>query len=101
VAGILANLELSTSKFGLVAKLHELPPGDLDTLYKLLDDWTVRLAKDALDEIQIRLKLIEELDRKLRDEKMDEVGDLQPLFERSLWVFGQNSRVWNSLATRA
>jgi Histidine kinase-, DNA gyrase B-, and HSP90-like ATPase len=53
VAGILANLELSTSKFGLVAKLHELPPGDLDTLYKLLDDWTVRLAKDALDEIQI------------------------------------------------
>lgn len=88
VAGILANLELSTSKFGLVSKLHELAPGDLDTLYKLLDDWTLRLAKDALDEIQTRLKLIEELDQKLRDETMDEVGDLQPLFERSLWVFG-------------
>ncbi|MDF0663969.1 MULTISPECIES: hypothetical protein [unclassified Rhizobium] len=47
-----------------------------------------RLAKDALDEIQTRLKLIEDLDKKLRDETMDEVGDLQPLFERSLWVFG-------------
>lgn len=88
VAGILANLELSTSKFGLVQKLHELQPGDLDALYQLLDDWTLRLAKDALDEIQTRLKLIEDLDKKLRDETMDEVGDLQPLFERSLWVFG-------------
>ena len=86
VAGILANLELSTSKFGLVGKLHELQPGDLDALYELLDDWTLRLA--MLDEIQTRLKLIEDLDKKLRDETMDEVGDLQPLFERSLWVFG-------------
>lgn len=88
VAGILANLELSTSKYGLVEKLHELEPGDLDALYQLLDDWTLRLAKDALDEVQTRLKLIEDLDNKLRDETMDEVGDLQPLFERSLWVFG-------------
>ncbi|PRX02606.1 UNVERIFIED_ORG: histidine kinase/DNA gyrase B/HSP90-like ATPase [Martelella mediterranea] len=88
VAGILANLELSTSKFSLISKLNELQPGDLDALYALLDDWTLRLAKDALDEIQTRLKLIEDLDKKLRDETMDEVGDLQPLFERSLWVFG-------------
>lgn len=88
VAGILANLELTTSKYGLVSKLHDLPPGDLDALYQLLDDWTLRLAKDALDEIQTRLKLIADLDKKLRDESADEVGDLQPLFERSLWVFG-------------
>lgn len=88
VAAILANLELTSSKYGLVAKLHELPPGDLDALNQLLDDWTLRLAKDALDEVQSRLKLIEDLDQKLRDKAMDEVGDLQPLFERSLWVFG-------------
>lgn len=88
VAGILANLELSLSKYGLLNKLHELQPGDLDSLYQLLDDWTLRLAKDALDEIQSRLRLIKDLDEKLHDEKSDEVGDLQPLFERSLWVFG-------------
>jgi len=88
VAGILANLELSTSKYGLVSKLHDLPPGDLDALNQLLNDTTLRLAKDALDEIQTRLKLIADLDKKLRDENADEVGDLQPLFERSLWVFG-------------
>jgi hypothetical protein len=88
VAGVLANLELSTSKYGLITKLSEFPPGDLDALHKILEDWTIRLAKDALDEIQSRLKLIENLDAKLRDERADEVGDLQPLFEKSLWVFG-------------
>jgi hypothetical protein len=88
VAGILANLELATSKYGLVSRLHALKPGDLDELNQLLVDWTVRTAKIALDEIQSRLKLIGELDQKLCDETTDEVRDLQPLFERSLWVFG-------------
>ncbi|BCH35596.1 hypothetical protein MesoLjLc_75260 [Mesorhizobium sp. L-8-10] len=88
VAGVLANLELATSKYELIAKLHEMRPGDLDELNALLVDWTVRTAKLALDEIAQRLKLIEELDQKLRDETMEEVGDLQPLFDRSLWVFG-------------
>lgn len=88
VAGVLANLELATSKYELIAKLHEMQPGDLDELNTLLVDWTVRTAKLALDEIAQRLKLIEELDQKLRDETMEEVGDLQPLFDRSLWVFG-------------
>jgi hypothetical protein len=88
VAGVLANLELATSKYELIAKLHDMKPGDLDELNALLVDWTVRTAKLALDEIASRLKLIEELDQKLCDPKMDEVGDLQPLFDRSLWVFG-------------
>lgn len=88
VAGVLANLELATSKYELIAKLHEMKPGDFDELNALLVDWTIRTAKLALDEIAQRLKLVEELDRKLRDNVMDEVGDLQPLFDRSLWVFG-------------
>lgn len=88
VSGVLANLELSTSKYELIAKLHDMKPGDLDDLNALLVDWTVRTAKLALDEISSRLKLIEELDQKLRDPLLEEVGDLQPLFERSLWVFG-------------
>src|SRR5690606_2315748 len=88
VADVLANLELATSKYELIAKLHEMKPGDLDEFNAIVVDWTVRTAKIALDEIAQRLKLIEELDVKLRDETLDEVGDLQPLFDRSLWVFG-------------
>lgn len=88
VAGVLAKLEMATSKYGLIRQLHEMKPGDLDELHALLSDWTVRTAKLALDEIQGRLKLIAELDLKLRDETLSEVGHLQPLFEKSLWVFG-------------
>jgi hypothetical protein len=88
IAGILANLEQSSSKYGLITKLHELKSGQLDDLHQLLDDWTITAAKAALDELQARLKLIHELDVKLRDENADEVKDLQPLFENSLWVFG-------------
>ncbi|GGZ89617.1 ATP-binding protein [Novosphingobium arvoryzae] len=88
VAGILANLEASSSKYSLIGKLHDLPPGDLDALNQLLTDWTLRVAKDALDQIQTRLKLVRQMHETLRDETADEVRDLQPLFERSLWVFG-------------
>ncbi|NBB66048.1 ATP-binding protein [Pseudomonas sp. ODNR1LW] len=88
VAKVLANLELSQSKYGLIDQLHNMNPADLDELHNLLNNWTVRTAKMALDEIQTRLKLIAELDRKLRDPNLSEVGDLQPLLERSLWVFG-------------
>jgi hypothetical protein len=65
-----------------------MAPGDLDNLHRILEDWTVSIAKIALDEIQSRLRLIEELDVKLRDEHADEVRDLQPLFKSSLWIFG-------------
>lgn len=88
VAGVLAKLETSSSKYGLLAQLHEMTANDLDVLHQLLADWTVRTAKLALDEIQTRLRLIAELDLKLRDASADEVQDLQPLFERGLWIFG-------------
>lgn len=88
VAGILARLEASTSKYELISKLHDMEPGDFDTLNRLLTDWTVRTVKEALDEIKSRLRLIREMHQTLRDERADEVRDLQPLFERSLWAFG-------------
>jgi hypothetical protein len=88
VAGILARLEASTSKYELISKLHDMEPGDFDTLNRLLTDWTVRTVKEALDEIKSRLGLIREMHQTLRDERADEVRDLQPLFERSLWAFG-------------
>lgn len=88
VAGILANLEASSSQYSLLARLHGLQPGEIDQLDGILADWSVATAKLALDEIQSRLKLIAELHDKLRDERADEVRELQPLIERSLWVFG-------------
>ena len=65
-----------------------MTPGDLDELHRILEEWGIRLVKDALNEIQTRLVLIKNLDSKLRDENADGVAELQPLFEKSLWVFG-------------
>ena len=41
-----------------------------------------------LDEIEGRLKFIHELRRRMNDPATQEVQDLQPLFERGLWLFG-------------
>ena len=88
IAEILANLEASTSKYDLLHKLHELNVNDLDGLNSLLEDWSVRTLKEALDEIKIRLSFIREMHSKLHDPNSDEVHDLQPLFDQSLWAFG-------------
>lgn len=88
ITTILANLERADSQYSLLAKLHEMRSDDLDDLNSLLEAWTLGAAKRALDEIETRLKLIEELDHKLRDSSAREVQHLQPLMESSLWVFG-------------
>lgn len=88
LAAILANLEEAQSKYSLLKKLHSLQPNDFDNLNDLLRDWTINTAKSVLDEIQTRLSLIEEIRIRTKDEKADELHDLQPLFDRGLWIFG-------------
>ncbi len=61
--------------------------GEIDELNELLEKWTVRTAKYALDEIEGRLRVIEELRAKTSDRNTDEVRELQPLFENALWIF--------------
>jgi len=85
---ILTNLERSKSRYGLLDVLHKCDPDDYDKLHEVLTQWTVGMAKLVLDEIQTRLKLIGELRAKLNAVGVDEVHELQPLFERGLWMFG-------------
>lgn len=85
---ILAKLEKAKSRYGLLDLLHRCEPNDYDTLHSILSEWTIGMAKLVLDEIQNRLKLIGELRAKIRVAGIDEVHELQPLFERGLWMFG-------------
>jgi hypothetical protein len=85
---ILAKLEQAKSRYGLLDLLHKCEPKDYDTLHSILKEWTIGMAKLVLDEIQNRLKLIAELRTKLQVAGIDEVHELQPLFERGLWMFG-------------
>jgi hypothetical protein len=82
------KLEKAQSRYGLLDMLHKCEPTDYDTLHSILAEWTIGMAKLVLDEIQNRLKLINELRTKLQIAGIDEVHELQPLFERGLWMFG-------------
>lgn len=88
LSSILAKLEKSKSRYGLLDLLHNCESNDYDALHSILAEWTIGMAKLVLDEIQNRLKLINELRTKLQIAGIDEVHELQPLFERGLWMFG-------------
>lgn len=88
VMGLLATLEMSESQYSLLDKLHQFTPNDADAWNEILEKWTTRTAKEALDEISTRLKLIEEVRIKTENPSTDEVQELQPLFGQALWIFG-------------
>lgn len=88
LSSILAKLEKSKSRYGLLEILHNQDPHDLDALHEVLTQWTIGMAKIVLDEIQNRLRLISELKAKIQIAGIDEVHELQPLFEKGLWMFG-------------
>ena len=88
VMNVLANMEMAQSQYSLLEKMQAMSPSDLDDWNEILDKWTLELAKEALDEVEKRLRVLAELARKTTDFITDEVQELQPLFERSLWIFG-------------
>jgi hypothetical protein len=88
LSGVLAKLELAESKYKLINQLNSLEPTQLDELQKILHDWSIDIAKEVLDELKIRIKLLDELRVRVIDENTDEVHELQPLFHQGLWIFG-------------
>jgi hypothetical protein len=85
---ILGKLEQSRSGYDLLTQLASCAPEDLDTWNALMEQWTASNAAVVLNELERRIKLIRELQELIRDKNTDEVHDLQPLFERGLWMFG-------------
>ena len=55
---------------------------------EILEKWDVLSCKTVLDEIQWRLEIIGELKLIIDNPNLDEVRKLQPLIEKSLWIFG-------------
>jgi hypothetical protein len=88
VAGVLAKMEVATTHYGLLHKLRDFTPDQIDDLHRLLEEWTIDMAKVVLDEIRNRMQLIEELRQKTATATTLEVQELQPLFLRGLWIFG-------------
>lgn len=85
---VLATLEQARSGYSLLERLAKLSPDALDGLDSILDEWSVADIKQVLGELEYRLRLIKQLDALVETHTADELHDLQPLFERGLWIFG-------------
>jgi histidine kinase/DNA gyrase B/HSP90-like ATPase len=85
---VLAKLEKARSGYSVLGKLAKWDCKDFDALDAILDEWTISDAKKVLDELKFRLELIKQLDELVENHQADELHDLQPLFERGLWIFG-------------
>lgn len=83
----LISLEESTSGYELLAKLAKASSPDMDNLNEILSKWTILEARTVLNDLEKRLKLIHELQH-LVEKKADELHELQPIFNRALWIFG-------------
>lgn len=88
VVSTLTKLESARTGYLLMDKLAQLDYQDLDGLYTVLDEWSIRDAQKVLGELQFRLELIDRLERLVDAKTTDELHELQPLFERGLWIFG-------------
>ncbi|HEY7328020.1 MAG TPA: ATP-binding protein [Gemmataceae bacterium] len=85
---VLAKLEQSRAGYDLLTQLAACSPNDLDTWNTLMQQWTASNAEIVLNELDRRLKLIERMEKLVENPHADELHDLQPLFERGLWIFG-------------
>jgi len=88
VVKVLAQLEKARSGYSLLEKLSDLKPDEYDQLDGILDEWTISDIKKVLGELRYRLELIRQLEELVDRSTTDELHDLQPLFERGLWLFG-------------
>lgn len=88
IASILAKLESSKSKYAVLTKMKDCSADDFDSLNTIFEDWSINTAKRVLDEIRWRIELIKELEKKMLDMQTNELHDLQPIFEKGLWMFG-------------
>src|SRR6185295_10735087 len=82
------KMEKARSGYELLGELAACSPEDIDHWTEIMRRWTATDAKHVLGELHWRLDLIARLDELIRAGAADELHDLQPLFERGLWIFG-------------
>lgn len=82
------NLESSRNGRELLQKISMLSEDDVFGLNRLLDQWTVKDALLVLDEIDLRLTVVEAIKKLSSDPSVDELKILHPLITEARWVFG-------------
>lgn len=89
-AAVVGIIEIEKKRSGkeLLEKIFTLSDEDIESLNKILDEWTVQDCRTILDEIGRRLRIIEALEKLVADSKVDELHTIHPLVTQSRWLFG-------------
>lgn len=85
---LVTSLEERRGGLNLLRQISLLNDDDVEGLTQILNTWTVRDAQIVLDEIENRIRLIQELDLLKDDPSADELHRLHPLIAQGLWIFG-------------
>ena len=84
---LLTTLEGVSAGYELLSQLADVQPDDVPRLNSILTNWSIRDAEIVLNELGLRLKLIEKL-VEVVDDDVDELQVIHPLIEQGLWIFG-------------
>jgi len=82
------NLHQSKSGQRLIQKLANFQPDDIDTLDRILEEWSVQDAWAVLEEIDRRVAVIKAIEVLSARTDVDELHTLHPLVTDSRWLFG-------------
>ena len=88
IAEILVTMEVTRTGHRLLKQISQLSTNDMDSLTEILDEWDIIDAKQVLSELKWRLDLIDKMESLVDNPESNELHELQPLFERGLWIFG-------------
>jgi hypothetical protein len=85
---VYTKMEAAKTGYDLLRQLARCSPDDIDTWNDIMRRWSAGSAELVLNELESRLRLIEKLKLLVDSKGADELHDIQPLFERGLWIFG-------------
>ncbi|MGO4220787.1 ATP-binding protein [Lysobacter sp. TAF61] len=82
------KLQKARNGANLLDKLLQLDESDIDSLDRMLEQWTIQDAMTVLDEIDARLSVVAAIEKLGADESADELHTLHPLVTQARWLFG-------------
>lgn len=90
IVSLVIKMESAKTGFQLINKLQSLHVDDLDGWARIIEQWSAHDAEVILTEIGDRIKLLNTLEKHIRDKEASELHVIHPLIASSLWIFGAN-----------
>ncbi|HJJ50183.1 MAG TPA: ATP-binding protein [Methanocorpusculum sp.] len=88
VVSVLVTMEGSKNKYSLMEIMSNADSYSVDQLTDIMSKWSIQEMKVVFNELEWRIDTVRKLRSLINSLDTLEVAHLQPIFERSLWIFG-------------